>query len=75
MGGAGLFEVNLDGSNLNLFPLYNTTSNGGSPSGVLLASDGNLWAAEHVASNVNRDLIAFSLSTGTLLKTLGPARS
>src|ERR1700674_1933075 len=72
MGGAGLFEVNLDGSNLNLFSRYNTTSNGGSPSGVLLASDGNLWVAEHVANNSNGDLIALSLSTGTVLKTLKP---
>jgi len=72
MGGAGLFEVNLDGSNLKLFPRYNTTSSGGSPDGVLLASDGNLWVAEHVANNSNGDLIALSLSTGTVLKTLKP---
>jgi uncharacterized repeat protein (TIGR03803 family) len=71
-GGAGLFEVNLDGTNLNLFPRYNTTVSGGSPSGVLLASDGNLWVAEHVANNFNGDLIALSLSAGTVLKTLKP---
>jgi len=72
MGGAGLFEVNLDGSNLNLFPRYNTTVSGGSPSGVLLASDGNLWVAEHVANNFSGDLISLSLSTGMVLKTLKP---
>jgi uncharacterized repeat protein (TIGR03803 family) len=72
IGGSGLFEVNLDGSNLHLFPEYNTTTTGGSPSGVLLASDGNLWVAEHVANNSNGDLIAVSLSTGTVLMTLKP---
>jgi uncharacterized repeat protein (TIGR03803 family) len=72
IGGSGLFEVNLDGSNLHLFPEYNTTTTGGSPSGVLLASDGNLWVAEHIANNSNGDLIAVSLSTGTVLKTLKP---
>jgi uncharacterized repeat protein (TIGR03803 family) len=72
IGGSGLFEVNLDGSNLHLFPEYNNTTTGGSPSGVLLASDGNLWVAEHVANNSNGDLIAVSLSTGTVLMTLKP---
>jgi uncharacterized repeat protein (TIGR03803 family) len=71
-GGSGLFEVNLDGSNLHLFPEYNTTSNGGSPGGMLVASDGNLWVAEQTANNFNGDLIALSLSTGTVLKTLNP---
>jgi uncharacterized repeat protein (TIGR03803 family) len=72
IGGSGLFEVNLDGSNLHLFPEYNTTSNGGSPGGMLVASDGNLWVAEQTANNFNGDLIALSLSTGTVLKTLNP---
>jgi uncharacterized repeat protein (TIGR03803 family) len=72
IGGSGLFEANLDGSNLHLFPEYNTTSNGGSPGGMLVASDGNLWVAEQTANNFNGDLIALSLSTGTVLKTLNP---
>ena len=72
IGGSGLFEVNLDGSNLHLFPEYNTTTTGGSPGGMLVASDGNLWVAEQTANNFNGDLIAVSLSTGTVLKTLNP---
>ena len=72
IGGSGLFEVNLDGSNLQLFPEYDTTSNGGSPGSMLVASDGNLWVAEQTADNANGDLIALSLSTGTVLKTLNP---
>jgi uncharacterized repeat protein (TIGR03803 family) len=72
IGGSGLFELNLDGSNLHLFPEYNTTLSGGSPSGLLLASDGNLWVAEQTANNFKGDLIALSLSTGTVLKTLNP---
>jgi len=72
IGGSGLFELNLDGTNLKLFPRYNTTFSGGAPSGLLLASDGNLWVAEQLANNSNGDLIALSLSTGTVLKTLKP---
>jgi len=72
IGGSGLFEVNLDGGNLHLFPEYNTTTTGGSPGGMLVASDGNLWVAEQTANNFNGDLIAVSLSTGTVLKTLKP---
>jgi uncharacterized repeat protein (TIGR03803 family) len=68
IGGAGLFEVNLDGSNLKLFPEYNTTPNGVAPTGLLLASDGNLWVAQNLPNN----LVALSLSTGTVLKTLKP---
>jgi uncharacterized repeat protein (TIGR03803 family) len=68
IGGAGLFEVNLDGSNLKLFPEYNTTPNGVVPTGMLLASDGNLWVAQNLPNN----LVALSLSTGTVLKTLKP---
>jgi uncharacterized repeat protein (TIGR03803 family) len=72
IGGSGLFEVNLDGSNLHLFQEYNTTTTGGSPGGMLVASDGNLWFAEQTANNFKGDLIAVSLSTGTVLKTLNP---
>ena len=72
IGGSGLFEVNMDGSNLHLFPEYNTTTTGGSPGGMLVASDGNLWVAEQTANNFNGDLIAVSLPTGTVLKTLKP---
>jgi uncharacterized repeat protein (TIGR03803 family) len=68
IGGAGLFEVNLDGSNLKLFPEYNTTPNGVTPTGLLLASDGNLWVSQNLPNN----LVALSLSTGTVLKTLKP---
>jgi len=68
IGGAGLFEVNLDGSNLKLFPEYNTTPNGVTPTALLLASDGNLWVSQNLPNN----LVALSLSTGTVLKTLKP---
>jgi hypothetical protein len=39
--GLGLFEVHTDDSNLQLFPFYTTRNGGGSPDGLLLASDGN----------------------------------
>jgi len=71
IGGAGLFEVNLDGSNLNLFPEYDTNFSGGSPSGLLLASDGNFWVAEQFNGSAG-DIISLSPSSGTVLQTLTP---
>ncbi len=72
MGGAGLFEVDPDGSNLTLFPEYNTTRSGGSPEGVLLASDGNFWIADFNGSTGYGDIVKLSPSQGTVLQTLAP---
>ncbi|HUE23280.1 MAG TPA: hypothetical protein VMQ86_16460 [Bryobacteraceae bacterium] len=38
--GTGLLEVEPDGNNLQVFPLYDSITGGGSPDGLLLASDG-----------------------------------
>jgi hypothetical protein len=72
IGGSGLFEADLDGSNLHLFARYNTTRSGGTPTDIVLASDGNLWVADQVGSNSNGDLIALSLSEGTVVRRLTP---
>jgi uncharacterized repeat protein (TIGR03803 family) len=70
--GLGLFEVPKDGSNLQLFPFYTTVNGGGSPDGLLLASDGNFWVADFNGSTGHGDIITLSPSTGGLLQTLTP---
>jgi len=70
--GIGLFEVQTDGSNLQLFPFYNTIEGGGAPQGMILASDGNFWIPDFNGSSGYGDIITISLSNGTLLQTLTP---
>jgi len=71
-GGSGIFEVETDGSNLKLFPLYNKTLSGGGPLGLTLASDGNFWIPDNTSSNGNGEVIALSPSTGKLLHSYAP---
>ena len=68
--GVGLFEVQTDGSNLQLFPFYNTTSGAGSPDGLLLASDSNFWIADFNGSTGYGDIITLSSTDGSLIQTL-----
>lgn len=70
--GEGLFEVHPDGSNLQLFPFYTTRNGGGSPDGLLLATDGNFWVANFNGSTGYGDIITLSPSTGALIQTLTP---
>lgn len=75
--GAGLFEVQADGSNLQLFPFYTTIDGAGSPQTMLSASDGNLWIANYNGSNGEGygDIITLSPSDGSLIQTLAPFSS
>jgi uncharacterized repeat protein (TIGR03803 family) len=71
--GAGVFEVNTDGSNLHLFPFYTRSPGRGTPETMLLASDGNFWVAdENGISNSYGDIITLSPSDGSLIQTLQP---
>jgi uncharacterized repeat protein (TIGR03803 family) len=70
--GLGLFEVHTDGSHLQLFPFYTTLSGGGSPDGLLLASDGNFWVADINGSTGYGDIITLSPADGKLIQTLTP---
>ena len=70
--GEGLFEVQPDGSNLQLFPFYTTRAGGGSPDGLLPASDGNLWVADYNGNSGYGDIIKLSPSTGTVMQTFTP---
>jgi uncharacterized repeat protein (TIGR03803 family) len=69
--GEGLFEVETDGSNLQLFPFYTTVDGAGEPGGMFLASDGNFWIFDIVADD-SGDIISLSPSNGSLLQTLTP---
>ena len=70
--GEGVFEVAPDGSNLQLLPFYTTNAGGGSPDGLLLASDGNFWMADYNGSSGFGDIITLSPTDGTLIQTLTP---
>lgn len=70
--GVGLFEVQPDGGNLQLFPFYNNLPGGGTPGGLLLASDGNIWLSDSSGANGSGDIISLSPSDGALLQTFTP---
>jgi hypothetical protein len=70
--GMGLFEVEPDGSNLQLFPFYTTLEEGGYPDGLLLASDGNFWVAESNGNTGYGNIVSVSPTDGTLMQTLSP---
>ena len=67
----GLFEVEPDGSHLQLFPEDNTVR-AGSTDGLLLASDGNFWIAEYNGGSGYGAILSLSPSQGTVLQTLSP---
>ena len=72
--GIGMFEVQTDGSNLQLFPFYNTIQGGGSPDtySLFLASDGNFWLPDFNGSTGYGDIISLSPNDGALLQSLTP---
>jgi uncharacterized repeat protein (TIGR03803 family) len=74
MSGLGVFEVQPNGANLQLFPFYTTIDGGGSPQAILLASDGNFWVANYNGSSGEGvgDIITLSPSDGSLIRTLSP---
>ncbi len=72
--GAGVFEVNPDGSNLQLFPFYTTNPGRGTPYAMILASDGNFWVADEsgIDGKGYGDMITLSPTDGSLIHTLQP---
>ena len=70
--GLGIFEVQTDGSNLQLFPFYTTQDGGGQPDGLILASDGNFWMADITGDTGSGNIITISPTDGTLIQTLTP---
>jgi len=74
VGGIGLFQVQLDGSNLQIYPPY-TTDTATSPDGLVLASDGNFWMAEFYGSDGQGDIVTLSPADGSLIQKLTPFSS
>lgn len=70
--GAGMFEVEADGSNLQLFPFYTTQDGAGEPQTMILATDGNFWLANFNGTDGYGDILTISPSTGTVIQTLTP---
>lgn len=72
--GAGVFEVDTDGTNLHLFPFYTTNAGRGTPQTMILASDGNFWVTDYngISGEGYGDIITLSPSDGSLLQTLQP---
>jgi len=64
---AGLFEVQTNGSNLQLFPAL---SSGIGPE-ILLASDGNFWFPSFAVSGYG-EIVSISPSDGAVLQTFSP---
>ena len=69
VSGLGLFEVDADGSNLQLFSFYTTQDGGGDPQGMLLATDGNLWINDYNGSDGYGDILTVSPTDGSLIQS------
>jgi uncharacterized repeat protein (TIGR03803 family) len=67
--GEGMFEVQKNGSNLQLFPFYTGQSGAGFPMGLLLASDGNFWMANLNGTTAYGNIIELSPTTATIMQT------
>src|SRR5208282_146936 len=74
VGGIGLFEVQPDGNDLQLYPVY-TTDAAVSPDGLVLASDGNFWMAEYYGTVGFGDIVTLSPTDGSLIQRLTPFSS
>ena len=75
MSGAGVFEVEPDGSNLQIFPFYTTRDGAGAPQTMILASDGNLWLDNYNGDSGYGSIEVLSTTDGNLIQTLAPFSS
>jgi len=70
--GAGMFEIEPDGSNLQLFPFYTDQDGAGAPQIMLFATDGNFWIDDYNGSDGYGDIVTLSPSDGSLIQRLSP---
>jgi len=70
--GMGVFKMNTDGSNLTLFPRYETNNTSGLAISMFLASDGNFRVTNYDSNNPNGDILTISPSDGTVLGSISP---
>jgi uncharacterized repeat protein (TIGR03803 family) len=70
VSGAGMFEVQADGSNLQLFSFFTTQDGAGAPQQLLLASDGNFYVDEYNGPTGYGAIVELAPSTGQAIQTL-----
>jgi uncharacterized repeat protein (TIGR03803 family) len=68
-GGPGLFETQLDGSNLQAFPAFASFTDDPLTSPLVLGSDGNFWLAIYQGADEIRNI---SSTDGSIIQTLTP---
>ena len=68
---AGLFEVQPNGSNLQVFPAIPNFPEATSD-GLVVGADGNLWMAQYQAQAGWGDILTISPTNGSLIQTLTP---
>jgi hypothetical protein len=68
-GGPGLFETQLDGSNLQAFPAFPSFSDDPLTSPLVLGSDGNFWLAIYQGGD---EILNLSSTDGSVIQTLTP---
>jgi len=73
--GSGVFEIEPDGSNLQLFSFYSTQAGAGSPQAMLLASDGNFWVTNYNGTSGYGSILTISPADGTVIQTFSPFSS
>jgi len=72
VSGEGVFEIEPNGSNLQLFNFFTTQDGGGDPQTMILASDGNFWLDEYNGSTGYGSIVTLSPADGSLIQTLSP---
>jgi len=73
--GAGVFEIEPNGSNLQSFTFFTTQDGAGDPQSMILASDGNFWLDEYNGSTGYGAIVTLSPTDGSLIQTLSPFSS
>ena len=68
----GMFEVNVDGSNLQLFPFFTSQDGAGAPQQMLLASDGNFYLVDYNGTSGYGDVAELSPATGQIVRRFSP---
>ena len=70
--GMGMFEVDPDGTNLQLFPFYTTQEGAGAPLQMLLGTDGNFYLTDYNGKSGYGDITELSPTTGQIVRVLAP---
>ncbi len=70
--GMGMFDMNADGSNLQLFPFFTSQDGAGAVQEMLLATDGNFYLVDYDGTSGYGNIAVLSPTTGQILRTFNP---